>query len=974
MSVIKIWTFIVVLCVLGNAEAYTQAAFDEIKPSVNAQQFISAGSSNSGLHTGQISVNIPLFTLQGKGVDVPISISYNGVGITHASEASCIGLGWSLLSGGVITQTIRDKNDLGYAERKPWHYNGNYLQSKQIEQNNNPYTNNLFDLAMEQVIMDGEPDIFSYSFLGYSGDICLEYNADGSRSWTMYPDKSFRMEKTTNGFCVTTNKGIKCLFEEIEKKQSENVFSSTSWFLTRVETPEGGVMTFIYSDDRSMDPTDLENHSAYLSKRITRINYDYGYVNFISAGRSDKYYSLDANKKSQRITNLELFNTKGELIKGYQLDNNAYFSNSNASSNPWENTRLKLGGIREYNNHGEFLPYYRFEYDHFFSLPKTSMLPSNPFPLPKGTWAHNPASVTSIDRDHYGVPKPRRYCYDYTPDGSCMWALEGFHSAVDPMDGYSLSDYLCLTKIDYPTGGSETYYYENHDYGFYCNSSTNLPPFTNQKISGKRIWKKETSNNKGNLQTFFYKYRMHDHDYQLTSASSGVLVNPSIHTTTQYSLGGTESERWLVSSPFQTLSPQNSMSGSPVHYTEIEETQNAEFGNVHGKKIFYFESMQALPAVNYIYLNYGLFGGSDNLLINLPNTLYGKQNYNIPELVGLSTTNFTYLAYPLGRFNISHLNEGKLLKEVILNSSGEVVRKTENQYTAGNGIDKTQFGLLVKNFTDGDNKKRYLIAQTQLQFGVKELVKQTTTHYFQNDSITEEQSTTYTNLNLIQSSSSTLGIGKYLVKEYVYPSDVVFQTTVNLSTQAASIKTMKDLNMIGVPLQITLKNGDEYIEGVYNTFKQLPNGAIVSDTVFHLEARTGASVARPFVNTSGLIVKNTGFAPEKIFSTYDNNGNPTTAVGKDGVKETIVWGHGGKYPIARIVNYTDNQLRNNSTVLNQLTILENFTEITEFERTSLSTCNQIIRNNMPGNVKVSTYTYSPIIGMTSATDETGITT
>ena len=180
--------------------------------------------------------------------------------------------------------------------------------------------------------------------------------------------------------------------------------------------------------------------------------------------------------------------------------------------------------------------------------------------------------------------------------------------------------------------------------------------------------------------------------------------------------------------------------------------------------------------------------------------------------------------------------------------------------------------------------------------------------------------------------------------------------------------------MVGVPLQTTLKNGNEYIEGVYNTFKQLPNGAIVADSVFHLESRTGASVARPFVNTSGLIVKNTGFTPEKIFSTYDNNGNPTTVAGKDGVKETIVWGHGGKYPIARIVNYTDNQLRNNSTVLNQLVLLENFTEIPESERASLSTCNQIIRNNLPSDVRITTYTYSPLVGMTSVTDESGKTT
>lgn len=38
------------------------------------------------------------------------------------------------------------------------------------------------------------------------------------------------------------------------------------------------------------------------------------------------------------------------------------------------------------------------------------------------------------------------------------------------------------------------------------------------------------------------------------------------------------------------------------------------------------------------------------------------------------------------------------------------------------------------------------------------------------------------------------------------------------------------------------------------------------------------------------------------------------------------------------------------------------------------TCNAILRNSLPANVQVTTYTYSPLVGMTSQTDPAGRTT
>lgn len=997
----NIWFLVCVICILGKAELHAQQAYTEVKPSVNAQQFISAASMSNGLSTGQISVNIPLFNLQSKGFDVPISISFNGGGITHESEASSIGLGWSLLAGGVITQNIKGNSDLirhPSNKRLPWHYTWNYLQTKRDEAYTSP---NEFVNAMQAVGYDEEPDLFKYSFLGHSGDICLEYSEDGEMSWTMYPDRSFRLIKTNEGFKITANDGVEYSFEAIEKKEGASLIS-TSWFLTKIKTLTGDSATLHYADDYSYDQTQPtpSGYEVDRSKRLTRIDSDYGYVTFVSAGRSDKFHP-ESSKTSRKISNIELYNNEDALIKGFEFDNNDYIESTQLDYYNWENWRLKLSGIREYGHNGEYLPYYKFEYDHHFDLPKNSEIQSsNPLTLPKGTWAHNPGFVASVDRDNYGAFYPRVDCYGYTPNGDCMYYFPGFQSHADIMGGHSLSSYLCLTKIEYPSGGSESYYYENHDYGFYANSRENLPAFVNQKISGKRLWKKEIIDGIGNTQTFLYKYRLHDQNYQITNESSGVLVNPSIHTSTTFQPDGDSNSRWFAASPFQTLRPQNSSSGTPVHYTEIEETQISGSEIINGKKIYYYERMYALPSANYIYINYGLYGGIGNLLINLPNTLYGMFTYPaLPIYQGYSTSYFTYIAYPVGSFMISHFNEGILLKELTINANGEINRKVENNYASAGGM-KTQYGLVVKTFDDnnltpdngdlpvdpglgnppGDNpfypsidKKRYLIAQTQIQFGIRELLTRTTTIYYGNDSIVENQSFGY-NLNMLKTNSTTTSSGQYQVKEFIYPNEIAIPASGSLSGQANAIKKMNDLNIIGIPIQTTLKNGNNYTNGTYNTFKQLANGAIVIDSIFSLGIQEGASVPKPYVNSNGLVIKNGNFISEKAFLSYDNNGNPTTIVGNDGVKETIVWGYEGQYPIARIVNYTDSQLKDNPTLLNQISLLENFTTITESDRSGLSNCNQAIRNNLPEDVMVTNYTYEPLIGITSITDQTGITT
>ncbi|MBO9683389.1 MAG: hypothetical protein J7502_12100, partial [Flavisolibacter sp.] len=194
--------------------------------------------------------------------------------------ASNVGLGWSLLAGGVITRTIRGTMDSDdpTIPQPIWHTQENFIETKwQAEQSDNN-TNNLFTMAMDQVAdNDAEPDSYNYSFLGYSGDIYRKYNTDQTISLKLYPDKSFKIDKITPGYRIIANDGIVYLFQTTEWTG----VNTTSWFLSEIKTPQGGHVQFQYADDFSWDCTNYMTTGYYgvsKSKRITRIDFDYGYV------------------------------------------------------------------------------------------------------------------------------------------------------------------------------------------------------------------------------------------------------------------------------------------------------------------------------------------------------------------------------------------------------------------------------------------------------------------------------------------------------------------------------------------------------------------------------------------------------------------------------------------------------------------------------------------------------------------------
>jgi hypothetical protein len=123
-----------------------------------------------GLFTGIPSISIPIAEAKGKKLSQNITLSYHASGIKVEEVASNVGLGWSLSSSGMIARQVR-----GIADDVP---GIGYLHSSTKPSQFNAMPSGLpkMYLAMDAINnnLDLEPDIYSFSFDGYSGEFFFD--------------------------------------------------------------------------------------------------------------------------------------------------------------------------------------------------------------------------------------------------------------------------------------------------------------------------------------------------------------------------------------------------------------------------------------------------------------------------------------------------------------------------------------------------------------------------------------------------------------------------------------------------------------------------------------------------------------------------------------------------------------------------------------------------------------------------------
>lgn len=101
--------------------AADEITFPTVTPkSPEASAFQKYGETEINEYTGNPAISIPLYTLSYKGIEVPLSLTYDGGGIQVSQEASWVGLGWSLNVGGCINYVCQGGNDQWLGRYGSW--------------------------------------------------------------------------------------------------------------------------------------------------------------------------------------------------------------------------------------------------------------------------------------------------------------------------------------------------------------------------------------------------------------------------------------------------------------------------------------------------------------------------------------------------------------------------------------------------------------------------------------------------------------------------------------------------------------------------------------------------------------------------------------------------------------------------------------------------------------------------------------
>lgn len=233
-----------IFCSLMGFCQETSKIAEAIPPSPNAYSFAKFGEIPVDYSTGTANISIPIWNVKGRELSFPLNLSYNSSGIKVQEEASWVGLGWNLSSGGSIVRVVKGLPDELAQQRYDSHLDIGTLHDDQT-----------FLQGVSDQLYDAEPDIFIYNIFGQSGKFVLYQNVAYFLS-----HKNVSITTTPYGntmtFSVISEDGT--VFEFDEDGMESTTYNSdgqtqgfiSAWNLTRVSSANSlDIMQFNYADE-----------------------------------------------------------------------------------------------------------------------------------------------------------------------------------------------------------------------------------------------------------------------------------------------------------------------------------------------------------------------------------------------------------------------------------------------------------------------------------------------------------------------------------------------------------------------------------------------------------------------------------------------------------------------------------------------------------------------------------------------------
>jgi len=509
---------ILCVCVLFQTAAHAQ----EISfPSPTAANLGKYGEQGINLFTGKPDISIPITSIGGKDIVVNIFMTYDATGVRVSEVPDWVGSGWALHAGGVITRSQRGLADetsgFGYlsshTQQKLAHFKNKLpkdvhrftipairraYETETITVGGQPFTALGIQADLKNGILDGEPDVFYYTFNGQAGKFILDPDLTGRGVAIPQSDLSIAYRigtgtaggkpvDTITGFTLTTPEGVNYVFDKIEFSQRQpgeavtNIEPASAWYLTSIESALGDdVITFSYSSNpndslivHKFNNEEYESHEITGGSRdrhfyqfhtptyLEHITYKDQTITLKRASRQDATPPAEWDtyplvvEKTKRLAEIEV-SKQGNLVKEFVFTP-LYDTNRN---------RLFLSQIQEFDAFGNGLPPHQFAYNDINGLPNRFSKAIDHWGFSNGKDTNNRKGFISRGVYYSNVLKE-----DVFVNGADRSVVE-----QETKKGV-------LTKITFPTGGRVEYAYESNTYSQSVNPlAENLADFSDALV------------------------------------------------------------------------------------------------------------------------------------------------------------------------------------------------------------------------------------------------------------------------------------------------------------------------------------------------------------------------------------------------------------------------------------------------------------------------------------------------------------
>ncbi len=373
------------------------------------------------LYKGIPDITIPLYTVQCRNFKLPISISYQASGVKVSQEASCVGLGWSLNAGGMISRVVKDVNDFGSENNVLgffWDINNDTITHVNV----GDYMADIGNPMREQ-----ESDLYYFNFCGYSGKFVLGIDDEGDEAGIIIDQGTKLKIKVIdrNNILIVDDFGVEYVFQTGEQIQSYSkaynyrfsdemniheeptCFSDpyvSKWVLKKVTLPTNEEILFNYSSQSgdawqsitsvsrsgsmpiSIDEVDITimpflpvwvvhpSEYNYSFQRlqaptgmIEEIIYPGGKVRFHTSDREDcgTSYGSTTGNKAKKLTRVEILRDFDTIpVKTWDFVYSYFNMHKYEDPDKEYYLRLKLESVGERG-----IPPYRFTYNESRNLP-----------------------------------------------------------------------------------------------------------------------------------------------------------------------------------------------------------------------------------------------------------------------------------------------------------------------------------------------------------------------------------------------------------------------------------------------------------------------------------------------------------------------------------------------------------------------------------------------------------------------------